>query len=74
MAHTSMNRAGNTSLPAEREIWTCPSSNGWRRASSTSLWNSGSSSRKSTPLWAREISPGRGSGVPPPDMPVAEMV
>ena len=39
---------------------TTPSSRGWRRVSSAALWNSGSSSRNSTPLWAREISPGRG--------------
>ena len=52
-------------LAAAREIWTFPSSRGWRRHSSTSLWNSGSSSRKSTPLWAREISPGRMRGPPP---------
>ena len=35
--------------------------------------NSGSSSRKSTPLWARETSPGRGM-LPPPMRPASEMV
>ena len=39
---------------------TVPSSSGWRMTSSTLRGNSGSSSRKSTPLWARETSPGRG--------------
>ena len=41
------------------------SSIGWRSTSSTCLGNSGNSSRKRTPLWAREISPGMGF-VPPP--------
>ena len=35
--------------------------------------NSGSSSRKRTPWWARETSPGRGL-VPPPSRPASEMV
>ena len=41
---------------------------GWRRTSRASRLNSGSSSRKSTPLWAREISPGLGryGGEAPP--------
>lgn len=34
------------------------SSKGWRITSSTLRANSGSSSRKSTPLWASDISPG----------------
>ena len=73
MAHTSWNRAGRCSVPPERATVTSPSSRGWRRASSTSRWNSGSSSRNSTPLWAREISPGRSSG-PPPARAAAEAV
>ena len=73
MAHTSMKRAGNTAVPDTRLICTRPSSRGWRRVSRASLENSGSSSRKSTPLWAREISPGRGLE-PPPAMPMADTV
>ena len=37
-----------------------PSSSGWRSTSSVARRNSGSSSRKRTPLWARLTSPGRG--------------
>ena len=73
MAHTSMKRAGNTAVPDTRLICTRPSSRGWRRVSRASLENSGSSSRKSTPLWAREISPGRGLE-PPPAIPMADTV
>ena len=50
---------------AARERATRPDSSGSRRASSTLRLNSGSSSRNSTPLWASDISPGRGS-LPPP--------
>ena len=42
-----------------------PLSSGSRSASRAARGNSGSSSRKSTPPWASEISPGRG-GEPPP--------
>jgi hypothetical protein len=45
-----------------------PDSSGSRSTSSTRRSNSGSSSRNSTPLWASEISPGRG-GLPPPTGP-----
>ena len=48
-------------------------SSGWRRTSRTLRGNSGSSSRKSRPLWARETSPGRGI-MPPPMRPASEMV
>ena len=65
MAHTSMNRLGRQTLPAARVMVTSPSSRGWRRTSRASRENSGSSSRNSTPLWAREISPGRGKDPPP---------
>ena len=55
----SWNRAGRCSVPLARATVTVPSSRGWRMASSTSRRNSGSSSRTKTPLWARDISPGR---------------
>ena len=42
-----------------------PVSSGSRRASSALRGNSGSSSKNSTPRWAKEISPGLG-GEPPP--------
>ncbi len=73
MAHTSMNRLGRWTDPAARVMVTSPSSMGWRRASRASRENSGSSSRKRTPLWAREISPGRGMA-PPPARATAETV
>ena len=41
-----------------REMVICLSSKGWRRVSSAERENSGSSSRKRTPLCARLISPG----------------
>ena len=44
---------------------TCPVSSGWRSESSTARWNSGSSSRNSTPRCARLISPGRTFKPPP---------
>ena len=65
MAHTSMKRLGRRMDPAARVMVTSPSSRGWRSTSRASFWNSGSSSRNSTPLWAREISPGRGKAPPP---------
>ena len=46
-------------------IETRPVSTGWRRASKVARWNSGSSSRKSTPLCARLISPGLARSPPP---------
>ena len=51
----------------------CLSSRGWRSTSSTLLLNSGNSSRKSKPLWARLISPGWGL-VPPPTIATCEIV
>ena len=48
MLATSWNRAGKTALPPSATAIS-PSSSGWRSASSTGRWNSGSSSRKSTP-------------------------
>ena len=67
MAHTSMKRLGYVTEPFAREMVMLPSSSGWRIVSSTAGENSGSSSRKSTPLSARLISPGC-SALPPPDM------
>ena len=49
------------------------SSRGWRSTSSVLLLNSGSSSQKSTPLWAKDISPGCGVE-PPPTKATCEMV
>ena len=66
MAAASINRQGKAALPCTRLTVTTRSSSGWRRASSASRENSGSSSKNSTPLWARLTSPGRGT-VPPPD-------
>ena len=45
--------------PARARSRTSPSSSGCRSASSAARVNSGSSSRKSTPRWARVTSPGR---------------
>ena len=73
MAHTSMNRLGRVRDPDTRVMVTAPSSRGWRRVSRAVLSNSGSSSRNRMPLWAREISPGRGT-VPPPDRDTGEAV
>ena len=58
IAQTSMKRLGYATEPAARTTVTIPSSSGWRSVSRTSRWNSGSSSRKRTPLCARLISPG----------------
>src|SRR3989304_2544392 len=60
-----MKPAGKTTVAWPRAMVIVPSSTGWRSTSSTSRWNSGSSSRKSTPWWARLISPGRGIDPPP---------
>src|ERR1039458_8213615 len=53
-----MKRAGNVRDMEARAMLPVPSSRGWRRTSSTLRGNSGSSSRKSRPLWASETSPG----------------
>ena len=50
-------------LARDMEIWR--SSSGCRIVSSALRENSGSSSRKRTPLWARLISPGRNDELPP---------
>ena len=59
-------RPGTLLWRAAREMWMPPDSSGSRSTSSTRRSHSGSSSRKSTPWCASEISPGRGS-LPPPD-------
>jgi len=58
-----MNRAGKVKVEREREMDIFPSSRGWRSTSSALFLKWGSSSRKSTPLWEREISPGTGNRV-----------
>src|ERR1700731_2288438 len=60
IAASSEKRAGKTSRARARTTLIEPSSSGWRRASSVSRRNSGSSSRKRTPRWARLASPGAG--------------
>jgi len=51
--------AGKVRVPWARLMVTTLSSMGWRITSRTRVPNSGTSSRKSTPWWARLISPGR---------------
>src|SRR5690606_1593375 len=51
-----------------------PVSSGSRSASRTRAGNSGASSRKSTPPWAREIAPGRATPEPPPTIAAVEAV
>ena len=63
--HTSINCAGNVTVPFARETVTCPSSSGCRIISRTFLGNSANSSRNNIPWCARLSSPGRGV-VPPP--------
>jgi len=70
MLATSMKLAGYSTLSRARLMVTIRSSMGWRITSSTVRLNSGSSSRKRTPLWASEISPGWG-WVPPPTSPAS---
>jgi len=73
MAAMSMKEEGKVKEDKAREMVTLPSSRGWRRTSRTFFLNSGSSSRKSTPLWERLTSPGLGI-CPPPMSPASEMV
>jgi hypothetical protein len=54
----SMKLAGKVNDPELREMVSLRSSSGWRSISSSLVPNSGSSSRKRTPRWASEISPG----------------
>jgi len=65
--------AGNIVEWEARLIVTRPSSSGCRSDSRLRRLNSGSSSRKSTPWWASEISPGWGM-LPPPTMPASLIV
>ena len=68
-----MKFAGKVVLFKARLIVTVPSSSGWRRTSSVRRLNSGSSSRKRTPLWLIDISPGVGVE-PPPTSPASLIV
>ena len=74
MAAASMKRAGKVRLMAARLSVTVPSSSGWRSTSSTLRRNSGSSSRKSTPPWARLTSPGPRDGAAADESGVADGV
>ena len=65
IAAMSWNRASYSTTPLARAIWTQPVSIGSRNTSSERRLNSGNSSRNSTPLCAREISPGASCGPPP---------
>ena len=65
IAARSWNLAGKSLRRAARAILMRPLSSGCLSASSTPRSNSGSSSRNSTPWWASEISPGRGTPPPP---------
>jgi hypothetical protein len=60
-----MKSAGNRVEDFARLIVTVPSSSGCLSTSSVRRLNSGSSSKKSTPLCANEISPGIGIDRPP---------
>src|SRR5258706_2640677 len=71
MAAMSWKRAGKSAWRAAREMVMRPDSSGSRSTSSTRRSYSGSSSRKSTPWCASEISPGRG-GEPPPTRAMGE--
>ncbi len=68
---TSWNAAGNRTVDPARAIDTHPSSTGSRRPCSRLIPNSGASSRKRMPWWARDASPGRVS-LPPPTIPSLE--
>ena len=58
MDATNINEHGNSTEYFEREMVMILSSSGCLITSSADLLNSGSSSQKSTPLCAKEISPG----------------
>ena len=60
-----MKEQGKVTLPDARIMVIEWSSSGWRRTSVEGFENSGSSSRKRTPLCASEISPGMGIAPPP---------
>src|SRR5882724_13170554 len=73
IAPTNISRAGNVTDIEARAIVTTPSSSGWRKTSRTWRRNSGNSSKKSTPLWASDTSPGIGTW-PPLISPASDMV
>lgn len=64
MAHTRENRAGYRQLILTRLIMISQSSSGCLSVSRIPLSNSKNSSKKSIPLCASEISPGRASRPP----------
>lgn len=68
-----MKEQGYSVVYLAREMVMRRSSSGWRSTSSVVLLNSGSSSAKSTPLCASDISPGWGLS-PPPTSATSEMV
>ena len=65
-ARTRVNLAGNVAMTPNLATTTSPASSGCRSASSTSLANSGASSRNRTPRWASDAEPGRIIPLPPP--------
>jgi site-specific DNA recombinase len=65
IAATSWKRAGKRKCALARATTASPVSMGWRKESRTGRWNSGSSSRNSTPRCASETSPGRTRKPPP---------
>ena len=73
IAASSWNREGKSTCSWILEMVIFPDSMGSLSASRTARSNSGNSSRKSTPQWASEISPGFGC-VPPPTMAAADEV
>ena len=73
IAAISMNEHGYVIEPDTLDMVTCLSSKGWRKISRAGRENSASSSRKSKPLCARDISPGFGTE-PPPESPAGETV
>ena len=65
IAEIMVKLAGNVTEPEARASVTFRSSSGWRRTSRVCELNSGNSSRKRTPRWARLSSPCRGQEPPP---------
>jgi hypothetical protein len=65
-AMMSVNLAGNLAVTPALATTTSPDSSGCRSPSSTSLPNSGASSRNKQPWWASEAAPGLMTPLPPP--------
>src|SRR6185437_15222196 len=65
MLATNIKDEGYSTENLARDIVMRRSSKGWRNTSRTERLNSGNSSRKSTPLCAKDISPGCGTPPPP---------